>query len=96
MFQAVLEACLFETLECLWINCLVPLLVYEKIGRAKKDMHRIVIDLCSKQLVDDNDRNFLNAADYLFVSAHVAKQFSVLLEVCEPTHLQPLVLEMNE
>ena len=72
--------CLFETMECLWINCVVPLLAYTEISRVEQDMHRIVRELCSQQATDD-DRIMLNAADYLFVSANVAKEFPALLEV---------------
>ena len=63
----------------MWINCVVPLLIYSEIRVVTEDMDRIVANLCSNQ--HGAKHIFMSAAEYLFVSTNLAKRFPTLLEV---------------
>ena len=78
IIQSIVEVCLFETMECIWINCLVPLLVSGEVRKVGDSIIEVINDLCSKNVLDT--RLFLNAPDYLFVSTNVAKNFPHLME----------------
>jgi len=77
--QFVVEILLFETMECLWINCMVPMLVSAEVRAVGDSIIEIIQKLCSAERYVQNDL-FLNAPDYLFVSTNVAKKFPTLLE----------------
>jgi hypothetical protein len=80
--QIVVEVVFNETIECMWVNFMVPRLVSEEVNRAAFKMHLAVSQLCAPETVDSN--YFLDAPAYLFVSTAVAKKF--------PNHLESMVV----
>lgn len=76
--QFVVEILLNETVECLWVNFLVPDLVSSEVN-AVSDLLRLTVEklCCSK---DFDQRHFLDTPKYLFVSTNVAKKYPNLLE----------------
>uniref|UniRef100_A0A7S3MF64 Uncharacterized protein n=1 Tax=Spumella elongata TaxID=89044 RepID=A0A7S3MF64_9STRA len=69
---------MFETMEVVWINCVIPVLVSDEVRRVGESIIEVVQHLCTDSSVES--RFFLNAPDYLFVSTNVAKQFPHLME----------------
>jgi len=78
IIQFVVEICLNETMECMWIQCIIPMLVSDEVRRVGDSITEIVSDLCSS--TPKASRLFLNAPDYLFVSTNLAKKFPALME----------------
>jgi len=78
IIQFVVEICLFETMECVWINCAIPALVSNEVRTVGDSIMEIVQQLCSNGLAHSD--LFLNAPDYLFVSTNVAKAFPNVME----------------
>jgi hypothetical protein len=78
IIQFVTEIVLFETMECVWVNCCIPVLVSSEVRRVGESITEVVRNLCSNVHADANI--FLNAPDYLFVSTNVAKKFPHLME----------------
>jgi hypothetical protein len=78
IMQFIVEIFLFETMECMWVNCAVPLLVSEEVRQVNESLMVVVQELCSGAKMDCD--HFLNAPDYLFVSTNVAKKFPQLME----------------
>eukprot|EP01037_Dinobryon_pediforme_P022829 gene22829-biopygen13772 len=78
--QAFIELFINETLECLWLNYFVPLLAAREVAVA----HKVLVDLadkfCRSDLSLSDQRDSLNAPDYLFVSTQAAKAFPHLME----------------
>jgi hypothetical protein len=78
IIQFFVEIFLFETMECIWINCAIPALVSNEVRVVGDSIIEVVQQLCSSGSVDSE--LFLNAPDYLFVSTNVAKAFPELME----------------
>ena len=79
IYQAVAEILLNETLECAYVNWMVPSLVADEVGRVNTMLLRVISNLIyTPQKEAFND--VLNAADYLFVSTAVASQYPAFLE----------------
>jgi hypothetical protein len=78
IIQFVVEILLFETMECVWINCAIPVLVSGEVRRVCDSITEVVRNLCIDPVIEA--RIFLNAPDYLFVSTNVAKKFPDLME----------------
>jgi hypothetical protein len=78
IIQFVVEIFLFETMECVWINCCIPVLVSSEVRRVCHSITEAVRHLCVDTVADP--RIFLNAPDYLFVSINIAKKFPDLME----------------
>jgi hypothetical protein len=76
--QIVVEILFNETVECVWVNFLVPRLVSEEVHSVATKLHSAIEQLCSPETVDAH--YFLDAPGYLFVSTAVAKKFPNLLE----------------
>lgn len=76
--QFVIEIVLFETMECIYINFLVPALVSNDVRHAGDSINDIITQLCSTTPIDA--KYFLNVPDYLFVSTNVAKHHPELME----------------
>ena len=80
--QIVIEIFINETLECVWLNYLVPLLASREVHVA----HRVLMDLVEKFCDQGSPMKFpdsecyLNAPDFLFVSTNVSKSFPSLME----------------
>ena len=88
--QFFIEICINETLECLWLNYVVPKIAAKEVIAA----HRVLVDLLDTFCRADTqpplttttntsrERNgpLFNAPDYLFVSTNVAKAFPSLME----------------
>ena len=77
--QITAEILFFETMNVLWLNVVVPQLVMDDVTRAFETileaLDRIEGEYFSRvdQGDDDVDVNVFNAADYLFISKHLAK-----------------------
>jgi hypothetical protein len=96
VMQFLLDILLFETLECIWVNVLVPSVVTKEVSRIHMILHSAVQNMVMHALYDeeadsDNDdeddavmgkkaKVVMNAADYLFISTKVAKVFPQLME----------------
>ena len=78
LIQMIVEVTLFETMECVWINCCVPILVRNEVRAVGDSIAAIVEDLCAGTSLET--AKYLNAPDYLFVSTNVAKKFPHLME----------------
>lgn len=78
VLQLVLEVCLFETAECIWVNFLIPNLVTNQVTAAAKAISATIERLCN--IASTDNKYFLNAPSYLFVSTNVAKAFPDLVE----------------
>ena len=78
ILQFIAEILFNETLECIWIQCVIPMLVKDEIRKVGDSITEIVNELCSQTQQDDT--LFLNAPDYLFVSTNLAKKFPDLME----------------
>ena len=78
IIQFMVEIVLNETMECVWIQCIIPMLVSNDVRRVGDSITDIVNDLCSNTPKDS--RLFLNAPEYLFVSTNLAKKFPTLME----------------
>jgi hypothetical protein len=77
--QLLIEIFLFETVECIWIQFIIPNLVFSEVQRACNLLSETVNEL---SLSHSNSANklFLNVPDYLFLSTNVAKAFPELME----------------
>ena len=80
--QFFIEIFINETLECVWLNYLVPLLASREVRAAHKVLMNLVDKICSNdsQLAFRNSDCLINAPDYLFVSTNVSKSFPSLME----------------
>jgi len=78
IIQFVVEMALNETMECIWIQCLIPMLVCDEVRKVGDSIAEIVSDLCSS--TPNESRLFLSAPEYLFVSTNLAKKFPHLME----------------
>jgi len=76
--QFFIEIFLFETIECIWLNCFIPLLVSNDIQSISNDINELIYKLCLHEI--KGTKYFLNSPDYLFISTKVAKKFPTLLE----------------
>lgn len=77
--QLLLEVLLFETFECIWVNYIIPSLVWKEVNAAYKLIQVTIDELCNINTSRVTDY-VLNAPDYLFVSTNVAKQYPNLIE----------------
>jgi hypothetical protein len=78
IIQFMVEIVLNETIECVWIQCIIPMLVSDDVRKVGDAITEIISDLCSTS--PKETRLFLNAPDYLFVSTNLAKKFPTLME----------------
>ena len=76
--QFIVEIILFETMECVWINCVIPALVSEEVRCVGDSIKEVVYLLCATS--NEDPRYFLNAPEFLFVSTILAKKFPTLME----------------
>ena len=79
--QLVAEVLLFDTMECIWMQFLIPSLVSSEVERVNKVLSDVLDQLCA-QSADSNAyaSSILNAPEYLFVSANIAKANPQLME----------------
>jgi hypothetical protein len=89
--QWLVEALLFETIECLYVNCVMPSFASRDVQRVYETLNEAILHLAQSLSVHhqrageeqqhDTYRNcVLNAPQYLFVSTNVAKAFPKLME----------------
>ncbi len=78
IIQLLMEVFVIESMECLWINFVVPNLVSNEIQSALDSLNAAISKLCTTTSVDG--RLFLNAPRFLFVSTNVSQQYPELLE----------------
>jgi hypothetical protein len=78
VIQFVMEIFLIESIECLWINYMVPSLVAAEVTSALNALNDSINQICTGRASDS--RYILNVPHYLFVSYNVAKSFPALLE----------------
>jgi hypothetical protein len=78
IIQFVVEIFLFETMECVWIHCVIPALVSDEVRTVGDSVVEVVEQLCDGSFPEAT--KYLNAPDYLFVSTNVAKKFPDLME----------------
>jgi len=78
VIQFVMEIFLIESIECLWINYMVPSLVAAEVTSAMNQLNDAINRVCSTALVDS--RFILNVPHYLHVSYQIATEFPSLLE----------------
>jgi hypothetical protein len=83
LVQLAVELLLFETVECVWLNIVVPQFVREEVRRAAETLHGLTRKVTKvpediEQLQEP--QFFLNAPAHLFVSVKLAKAHPLLLE----------------
>jgi hypothetical protein len=84
--QWLVEALLFETIECLYVNCLLPSMASRDVQRVYETLNEAILHLAESLFVHAHNRageerqNVLNAPEYLFVSTTVSKAFPKLME----------------
>jgi hypothetical protein len=85
--QFVVDILIFETVECAWLNFLVPQYVHEEVSSAAQKLRVLTQQLAGpshdvEQGRPQGDANkfFLNAPAHLFVSLKLAKRKPQLLE----------------
>jgi hypothetical protein len=80
--QILVEILFNETIECMWVNFLVPRLVSEEVHKVATILHTAITQLCVPESSrDDLDKHHvLDAPSYLFVSTAVARKFPNYLE----------------
>ena len=78
LVQFIVEILLFETMECVWVNCVIPALVSDEVRAVGDSIKEVVYNL--SQVEPENSRFFLNAPEFLFVSTNLAKKFPQLME----------------
>ena len=76
--QLLMEVLLFETFECMWVNYIIPSLVFNEVSNAYKIIHDTIEQICNIDKADE--RFFLNMPAYLFISTNIAKNFPDMLE----------------
>jgi len=78
IIQLLMEVFVIESIECIWINFVVPNLVTNEIRSALDSLNVAINSLCAASSADS--RLFLNAPKYLFVSTNLSQQHPELLE----------------
>jgi hypothetical protein len=80
--QMLLDILLFETIECLWINLVVPLLVAKEVSRAYYTLQHTLDILKASNAIFDNKKICMNVAEYFFVSHKLAShdQYKAFIE----------------
>lgn len=76
--QFVIEIFFNETIDCIWVNYMVPSLVQSEVHRVADLLYSAIDQLCAPETAETN--HFLDAPSYLYVSVAVAKKFPRLLE----------------
>jgi hypothetical protein len=76
--QCVVEMLFNETIECIWVNFLVPDLASAEVRKAASELETIIDNLCFG--AKRTSAYFLNSCSYLFVSYKVAEAFPDLIE----------------
>ena len=80
--QIFIEVFINETLECVWLHYVVPMLASREVVAAHRVLMDLVAQFCkagSLHAVRDNSC-VLNSPDFLFVSTNVAKAFPSFME----------------
>lgn len=82
LLQSAVDICVFETMQVAWFHYFIPSLVKKEVARARK-----VFEDISAKAVDNMqglslavDSSELNAADYLYVSNHLAREYPHCIE----------------
>ena len=78
IIQLLMEVFIINTLECVWINFIVPNLVKNEVKDALNALHAAINKVCTTSHADP--RLFLNAPKFLFVSTNLCQDFPDLLE----------------
>jgi hypothetical protein len=87
LIQVTVDILLFETVECAWLNFLVPQYVHEEVASAAEKLRSLTqriaglrTDIEETQQGQEVTKFFLNAPAHLFVSTKLAKEKPQLLE----------------
>jgi hypothetical protein len=87
LIQVGVDILLFETVECAWLNFLVPQYVHEEVACAAEKLRSLTqriaglrTDIEETQQGQEATKFFLNAPAHLFVSTKLAKKKPQLLE----------------
>jgi hypothetical protein len=87
LIQVGVDILLFETVECAWLNFLVPQYVHEEVACAAEKLRSLTqriaglrTDIEETQQGQEVTKFFLNAPAHLFVSTKLAKKKPQLLE----------------
>jgi hypothetical protein len=87
MVQMGVDLLLFETIECAWLNFLVPQYVHEEVASAAEKLRSLTqriaglrTDIEEAKPDRDETKFFLNAPAHLFVSTKLARKKPQLLE----------------
>ena len=81
--QFFIEIFINESLECVWLHHVVPMLAAREVAAAHRVLVGLVERFCSsesKTSPGESNNGSFNAPDYLFVSTNVAKAFPLLME----------------
>ena len=76
LIQICIEICLFETIECVYINYFVPSMVYKQVNNVYTIVFNLINKMCNhKSDTINNTELLLDAPKHLFISTNVAKYY---------------------
>ena len=82
LIQLLIEVNLFETIECLYINIIIPYVVREKVFEAYQTLFELIDINCdiNKKIKNDTCSNYINVPNILYVSTNVTKKYPDIIE----------------
>jgi hypothetical protein len=82
LIQILIEVNLFETIECIYINVVIPCVVREKVFEAYQILFELIDKICNvnEENQHEEHRKYINVPSILYVSTNVAKQYPNIIE----------------
>lgn len=82
LIQMLIEVNLFETIECLYINVVIPYVVRKKVCEAYTILFELIDKICNinKDKYNSISCKYLNVPSILYVSTNVAKHYPDIIE----------------
>ena len=78
LVQLTIEIFLFETIECVYINIIIPSFVKKSVSKAYEIMFELIDAACILNI--ENVEHCINVPNLLFVSTNVATHYPILIE----------------
>ena len=78
LVQLTIEIFLFETIECVYINIIIPSFVKKSVSKAYEIMFELIDAVCILNI--ENVEHCINVPNLLFVSTNVATHYPILIE----------------
>jgi len=78
LVQLTIEIFLFETIECVYINIIIPSFVKKSVSKAYEIMFELIDAACILNI--ENVEHCINVPNLLFISTNVATHYPILIE----------------